>query len=171
MADTATQTSAPEFQDVLLEARQAGSIVGHDSPLGCALAPAAGPAPAGVLIVDDESTIRSLLGRCCVLNGLQPFLAAGGEEAVEIYRREGAKIGVALLDVRMPGMSGPDTLEALRRLNPQIRCCFMSGDLGEFTPEELHRRGALYLFDKPLPLRELIAALRTVLAGSSSTHG
>jgi DNA-binding NtrC family response regulator len=117
-----------------------------------------------VLVVDDEPAIRVLLERCCTLNGLQPFLAAIGAEAMEIYRREGEKIGVVLLDVRMPGMNGPDTLEALRRLNPQVRCCFMSGDPGEYTAEDLRQRGALHLFSKPLPLRELIEALQAILA-------
>lgn len=96
--------------------------------------------------------------------GLQPFLAASGAEAVEIYRREAEKIGVVLLDIRMPGMDGPETLEALRRLNPQLRCCFMSGDPGEYTFEDLRRRGALRLFSKPLPLRELFAALQGLVA-------
>jgi DNA-binding NtrC family response regulator len=126
------------------------------------------PIPQSVLIVDDEPAIRVLLERYCMLNGLQPVLAASGAEAVEIYRREGEKIGVVLLDVRMPGMSGPATLEVLRRLNPQVRCCFMSGDLGDYTAEELRQQGALHLFNKPLPLRELIAALQAIVASPSA---
>ena len=130
--------------------------------------PTVSPIPQSVLIVDDEPAIRVLLERCCTLNGLQPLLAASGAEAVEIYRREGEKIGVVLLDVRMPGMSGPATLEALRRLDPQVRCCFMSGDLGDYTAEELRQRGALHLFNKPLPLRDLIAALQAIVANPSA---
>ena len=122
------------------------------------------PSPWGVLIVDDEPSIRFLLERCCALNGLRPFLAASGAEALEIYRQEENKIGVVLLDVRMPGMSGPDTFEALRRLSAQVRCCFMSGDLGDYTAEELRRRGALHVYSKPLPLQELMAALRAIVA-------
>ena len=118
----------------------------------------------GVLIVDDEPMILTLLERSCALSGLQTYLAASGEEAVEIYRRQGDSIGVVLLDVRMPGMSGPATLDALRRLNPDVRCCFMSGDRSDWAAEELLGRGALHLFNKPLPLRELIATLRDAVA-------
>jgi DNA-binding NtrC family response regulator len=132
--------------------------------------PTVNPVLRGVLIVDDEPAIRLLLERCCVLHGLQPFVAASGAEAVEIYRREADKIGVALLDVRMPGMSGPEAFEALQRLNPGVRCCFMSGDLGEYTAEELCRRGALHVFHKPLPLQELITVLQTLLATAADAR-
>ncbi len=135
-----------------------------DLPVDTTPAPAVSPVPQGVLIVDDEQAIRSLLERCCALNGLRPFLAAGGAEALDIYRRDGERIGVVLLDVRMPGMSGPETFAALRRLNPEVRCCFMSADLGDYTAEELLHDGALHLFSKPLPLQELIDTLRAIVA-------
>jgi len=119
-----------------------------------------------VLLVDDEPLILNFLERYCVLNTLQPYPAASGEEAIEVYRAHKDEIGVVLLDVRMPGRNGPATLDALRRLNPHLRCFFMSADPGEYTAEELLKHGALGLFNKPLPLQELFAALQAAVAGS-----
>jgi CheY-like chemotaxis protein len=46
------------------------------------------------------------------------WLAAGGQEALDLYQRHREAIDVVLLDVRMPGLDGPQTLAALRALNP-----------------------------------------------------
>lgn len=68
-----------------------------------------------VLLVDDEPDIRRIgqltLGK---LGGWQVLLASCGEEALEVARTE--KVDVILLDVMMPRMDGPTTLERLRAL-------------------------------------------------------
>jgi DNA-binding NtrC family response regulator len=120
------------------------------------------PAPIGILIVDDEPQVRELLGRTCSSNGFHPILAASGEEALTLFSAERDRIDVVLLDVRLPGISGPATLDALRAIDPEVRCCFMSGGLGDVTPEELLQRGARHLFEKPFNLQELIDILRQI---------
>src|SRR5262249_44574063 len=126
--------------------------------------PVAGPAGTGpgVLIADDDPFIRGLLRCFCAAEGFRCYLADGGEEAVELYRSHRGEIDVVLLDVRMPGLGGHATLAALRGLDPGVRCCFMSGDLGDHTAEELVALGACHLFSKPLNLRELAQTLRRV---------
>jgi CheY-like chemotaxis protein len=86
--------------------------------------------------------------------GFQVFTAASGQEALEVLARFRGKVNMVLMDVRMPGLDGPDTLTALRRVTPGVRCCFMSGDLGHRTPEELLRLGAERVFYKPFPVSE-----------------
>src|SRR5687768_7198779 len=81
----------------------------------------------GVLIVEDEPGIRSWLRIALGMEGYTVFLAADGEEAVEIYRERQDAVGVVLLDMQMPGMGGPKTAQSLRDINPAVRCCFMSG--------------------------------------------
>ena len=68
---------------------------------------------ATILIVDDEEPIRQALHRVLDKLGHEVFVAANGEEALELLR-EGQTIEVMLLDVRMPGMTGFDVVtEAL----------------------------------------------------------
>jgi CheY-like chemotaxis protein len=126
--------------------------------------PAASPPPHGVLAVDDEGCVRGLLDVGLRLHGFSVWLAADGREALELYRRHGPSIAVVLMDVRMPGLDGPQTLAALQELNPQVRCCFMSGDFGGYTEEGLRSLGAAVVIPKPFQLDEMARVLRE-LAG------
>jgi CheY-like chemotaxis protein len=128
----------------------------------CRPAPAARPAatrPRGVLVVDDEAFIRTLLAAGLRQEGLAVWLAASGQEALDLYRRHRDAIDVALLDVRMPGADGVQTLTALRVLGPRILPCFMSGDLGNYTEEGLRDLGAATVFRKPFDVSEVARVL------------
>jgi hypothetical protein len=46
-------------------------------------------------------------------------------------------------------MDGPATLAALQGIDPNVGCCFMSGDTDEYAPEELLAMGAVHLLRKP----------------------
>jgi anti-anti-sigma factor len=117
-------------------------------------------APPAVLVVDDDPGVRSLLGHGLVQFGFKVGLAASGREALERYRRRSSPFAVVLLDVGMPGWSGPQTLAALRRFDPQVRCCFMTGDPTPYTVEGLLELGAARVFPKPFVLVEVALALR-----------
>jgi CheY-like chemotaxis protein len=119
----------------------------------------------GVLVVDDESEVRSVLRSALEGRGFRVWLADGGREALDLYRQHRDAIAVVLLDVRMPGLDGPQTLDALRHLNPEVLACFMSGDAGGYQPEELQERGAPFLFAKPFRLDELAQALWLLAGG------
>jgi DNA-binding NtrC family response regulator len=127
-------------------------------------APAAAPDRPGVLVVDDDPTIGVLLQIGLGQHGFRVFRALSGREACEVLRQHRLEIEVTLLDVRMPDLDGPQTLDALRRIKPQLRCCFMSGGIGGYTPEALYARGATHLFIKPFDLAQLVQALREVLS-------
>jgi CheY-like chemotaxis protein len=119
----------------------------------------------GVLIVDDEPAVGGMLACLFRGRGLTPMLAGGGREAAELYRRHHDTIQAVLLDVRMPGLDGPQTLALLREIDPGVRCCFMSGDTGQYTPEGLLALGAARFFSKPFRnLDEVADALRAEAA-------
>src|SRR5271167_4932203 len=90
-----------------------------------------------VLVVDDEHMVRIMVQLGLERNGFDVWLARNGREAIDLYRRHAEAIAVVLLDFRMPGLDGPQTLEALRELNPEVLACFMSGEIGLYEPEEL----------------------------------
>jgi DNA-binding response OmpR family regulator len=95
-------------------------------------------------------------------HGFAVWLAADGREALDVYRSHCETIDVALLDVCMPVLNGPQTLAALREMNTQIRCCFMTGGSSCYTEQDLHRLGADAVFQKPFLLSEMADVLRTV---------
>jgi CheY-like chemotaxis protein len=109
----------------------------------------------GVLVVDDDEMVRSVLGLFFRRQSIPVWLASDGEEAVEIYAREGAHIGLVLLDLRMPEMDGPQTFHHLRELNPDVVCYFMSAEWYPYTEQELYEMGAAELLLKPLLFKVL----------------
>jgi DNA-binding response OmpR family regulator len=132
----------------------------------CPGAPASSDFPSSspcVLVVDDDDGIRALLDLSLRRHGFAVLLASIGQEGLEIYQRCREKISVVLLDVQMPGLDGPKTLAALRVINPDLRCCFMSGDTGKYTEGELRQCGAAHVFRKPFRIQEVADVLHQIL--------
>jgi CheY-like chemotaxis protein len=122
----------------------------------------------GVLVVDDEHLVRIMVQLGLERNGFEVWLASSGREAIQLYRKHRGRIAVVLLDVCMEGLDGPQTLDALRELNPSVLVCFMSGDTGAYRPEELRQRGAAYVIAKPFRLDQLANTLRLLVHGVSA---
>ena len=121
----------------------------------------------GILVADDEAALRTMLDAALRHHGFAVWLAANGQEAVELYRQHGPETAVVLLDVRMPGLNGPQTLAVIQQLNAQVCCCFMSGDTGLYTEEELLRFGAACLLRKPFRLNEVVGVLEQLVGRTS----
>ena len=113
----------------------------------------------GILVVDDEASVRNILQRGLQAFGFDVWPAANGREALNIYQHNQDLIAGALLDVRMPGLDGPQTLAALQAIAPAIRCCFMTGNSGEYDQADLLERGAFTVFSKPFHLTEVAEVL------------
>jgi CheY-like chemotaxis protein len=117
----------------------------------------------GILIVDDDPVVPCLLNLFLPRLGFAVWTADGGNAALATYARHRDRIDLVLLDVRMPGMDGPETLRELRRLDPSVKCCFMSGHTGLYTEEALKKLGALCIFDKPFDLDALSRSLHDLV--------
>ncbi len=122
----------------------------------------------GVLVVDDESPVLSFLDVALRKHGFAVWSAADGDQALALYDSHRSGIDVVLLDIRMPGRDGPQTLAALQRLNPDILCCFMSGDCGTYSLEALLALGAARVFKKPFSLSEVIAVVSQLVRDAKS---
>jgi CheY-like chemotaxis protein len=116
-----------------------------------------------LLVVDDDGLVRVMAQLGLERHGFEVCAAPSGSEAIELYRAQGNTFAAVLLDVQMPGLDGPETLDALRRLNPAVVVCFMSGDTGAYAPEELLQRGASRVIFKPFRLDHLASILLTLL--------
>jgi carbon storage regulator CsrA len=123
--------------------------IGHSRPMELPNAALAVARKHGILVADDEPSIRGMLSVSLREQGFNVWLAADGQQALDLYERHSETIDVVLLDVRMPGRDGPRTLVALQEMNPEIRCCFMSGDLGSKAATVLQSLGAATVIRKP----------------------
>lgn len=124
----------------------------------CALASAPSTRP-GILVVDDDPMILALLHTVLQRRGFEVWPASSGEAAVTLHRQHHTTMALALLDVCMPGMDGPQTLAELRRFDPALRACFMSGNTGRHSPEDLYACGMIHFFEKPFAIASLADVL------------
>lgn len=118
-----------------------------------------------VLIIDDEASIRDLCARVLTRAGFTVATADNGDEGVR--RLEEGPFDLVISDIRMPGVSGLDVLEAAKRLYPSISVVLITG-FG--TPETIARAktsGADRILTKPFNPIELLAAVREILPNSS----
>jgi CheY-like chemotaxis protein len=125
----------------------------------------------GVLVVDDEHLVRLMVQLGLERHGFNVWSAVNGPQALHLYKMYQKRIAVVLLDVRMPGMDGPATLDALRKLNPDVVACFMSGNTGIYAAEGLIQRGAARVIAKPFRLDELAAMLRPLVQQAAAASG
>ncbi|OAI50843.1 hypothetical protein AYO44_17490 [Planctomycetaceae bacterium SCGC AG-212-F19] len=132
--------------------------------MGSSIRAAGVPRKYGILIADDDPTIREVLHVSMQQQGFVVWLAADGQEALDLYQRHCASIHVVLLDVTMPGQDGPETLTALRKINPAVNCCFMTGDVGSYAEARLGLLSASALIRKPFHPAE-VAQMLWELAG------
>ena len=84
-------------------------------------------AGATILIVDDEPVVLDTVRDGLIAHGYQVLRASGGEEALQVARAHQGAIALALVDVVMPGMSGPDVAHRLHEARPDLKILFMSG--------------------------------------------
>ena len=112
-----------------------------------------------VLIVSADRAARSALERGLRERGFFAWVAANGEEAVALYRSLQGQVDVVLSDARLPGMDGPEVLDALRAISPTAECCFVTDDSHIASLTQLFIRGARYVFVRPLSVALVAAKL------------
>jgi CheY-like chemotaxis protein len=118
-------------------------------------------------VVDDDPMVRVMVQLGLERNGFDVWTASDGTEAIRLYRTHREHIAVVLLDVRMPGLDGLQTLDLLHQLNPDLAACFISGDMGGSDLGQLRPRGAAHFIAKPFHLDELTNVLRLLTPGVS----
>jgi DNA-binding response OmpR family regulator len=85
-----------------------------------------GLSPATILLVDDDSAMRTILSFSLLDFGYLVLCAANGEEALQIAR-DHSEIRLIMLDVVMPGLSGTQLAEQLQIILPESSILFCSG--------------------------------------------
>ncbi|RMF88630.1 MAG: sigma-54-dependent Fis family transcriptional regulator [Nitrospinota bacterium] len=106
-----------------------------------------------VLIVDDEETFRKVLSKELAFMGYEVIAVPGGEEACQVVRRR--EIDVVLLDIKMPGMGGVETLKRLRELSPLTEVIMLTGHGTIDDAVQSMKLGAYDYLTKPCKLDEL----------------
>jgi DNA-binding response OmpR family regulator len=85
------------------------------------------PGGATILVVDDEAVVLETVRDGLTAHGYQVLTAVGGDEAMQVAQAHQGPIALALVDVVMPGMSGPEVVQRLHAARPELKVLFMSG--------------------------------------------
>jgi two-component system response regulator PilR (NtrC family) len=111
-------------------------------------------APARVLVVDDERSMRELLSIVLRRDGYDVLIAEDGAAAVELLKRE--RVDILITDIRMPQMNGVDLLREAKRIAPDIVSIVMTAFASTDTAVEALRLGAAdYVHKSPNAASEL----------------
>jgi two-component system nitrogen regulation response regulator NtrX len=114
-----------------------------------------------VLVVDDESSIRSSLKMILQHAGYAFLEASSGQEALE--KAAGSEPDVMLLDVKMPGMDGLEVLETLRRQGVDVPVIVVSGHGDIETAVKATKLGAFNFMEKPFGEERVLLEIRNAL--------
>ena len=131
--------------------------------------PLPGPASGGserVLIVEDQDGVRELVKDMLALAGYQVIDAATPAEAEATSRSMGSSVDLLLTDVVMPGMSGLELADRLRRVSPRLRVLFMSGFPAPAVGEGVVGELGSHFLSKPFDRQGLLRAVRQALDGT-----
>lgn len=111
-----------------------------------------------ILLVDDEDRFRTALARRLRTRGYDVVDVDNGEEAIRQIRSDG-DIDIAVLDLKMPGMDGIQTLQEMRAFNPAIQAVMLTGHGSLESAKEAGRLEAFKYLQKPCSVEELEAVL------------
>ncbi|MDH3642060.1 MAG: response regulator [Gammaproteobacteria bacterium] len=118
----------------------------------------------GVLVIDDELTVRNFVQSVLERFGYQVYAASSGEEGVDLLVRHSEDIGMVFLDLTMPGMGGVETLARLREVQGGIPTVLMSGFNEQDATQEFVGGGLAAFLAKPFVVEELMELVARTFA-------
>jgi two-component system, cell cycle sensor histidine kinase and response regulator CckA len=116
-----------------------------------------------ILLVDDEEVVAQGCRQVIEALGCEVFVALGGEEAIKIYRESQDKIDLVVLDMIMPNMSGSETYDQLKKINPEIKVLLSSGYSIRGQATGILKRGCNGFIQKPFNMEQLSHKFREIL--------
>ncbi len=120
--------------------------------------------PARILVVDDEKLIRWSVAERLQRGGYEVLSAESGEQALEMVGATPPDL--MLLDVRLPGIDGVQTLQRALALHPDVAVLMMSAHSTVDIAVEAMKHGAIDFLVKPFPFQQLDEAVERALANA-----
>lgn len=116
-----------------------------------------------ILLVDDEDIVIDVGKKMLQKIGYQVLVARGGKTAVELYEDNKDEIDMVILDMIMPEVSGGETYDRLKKINPDIKVLLASGYSINGQATEILNRGCDGFIQKPFSVKDLSQKIREIL--------
>lgn len=107
-----------------------------------------------ILVVDDETAIRDIFENALGQAGYPVVLAGSAEEALEVLKK--TNIHIMFIDLKLPGMSGIELCEEIRKTNHVPIIYAMTGNVGLFELSDCRRNGFDDHFPKPFSVKLIV---------------
>ena len=124
-----------------------------------------------ILFVDDNQTIITSGKDVLESLGYNVIIAQNGLDAIAAYEKYKNEIDLLILDVVMPKMGGPEALQAIQKINPNIKAMFSTG----YDRSQTLQKGICIqkeaVINKPFSIPELSQAIRKILSVKGSDQG
>ncbi|MCX5678949.1 MAG: response regulator [Candidatus Omnitrophica bacterium] len=115
---------------------------------------------ANILVVDDDRGFWEVVAEGLEARDYRVVAAMSGEECIEKIKSD--TFHVILLDLQMPGMNGIQTLEEIRKMNPEIEVLMVTGHGDITTATEALKKGASDFIEKPVSVERLIGIIEKI---------
>ncbi len=122
------------------------------------------PGEGTILIIDDEGAVRMSAEGMLRICGYKTLVADSGPAGIELYKAHQADIGMVLLDVSMPGMSGLEVIGHIKDLDPQAVVVMMSGYVENERINQAISSGAKAFLKKPFSLNSLAQTVKALIS-------
>jgi len=120
-----------------------------------------------VLMIEDEEHIRIVFRDAMFDEGVMVVATASGEDGVNFYREHHDEIGLVVLDLSLPGISGGETFSRLKVINPMVRVVISSGFPNEEVTKKFDGTGVIGYLQKPYNYVTLVHAINGFLGEGS----
>jgi CheY-like chemotaxis protein len=120
-----------------------------------------------IMVVDDEAPVRNIAKQTLNMFGYRVVTANDGAEAIACYSKQKDEIALVLLDMMMPVMDGPATIQELAKINPEIKIIAASGLTTEGQVASPTVRAFL---PKPYTAEKMLNAIHEVLHSNAAGH-
>ena len=112
--------------------------------------------------MEDEEGLRAAVSKLLGRKGFAVFEAMDGRAGVDLFQAHAEEIDVVLLDLTLPGMTGREVLDELRRLRPDVKVVITSAYGQEVALKALGGQESWLYIRKPYRALELVELLRDV---------
>lgn len=107
-----------------------------------------------ILVVDNEQSIREILGNVLKGRGYNVVMAEDGYKAIDKVKK--VSFVITFLDIRMPGINGVETLKEIKKISPETRVAMMTGYPDKNLVKEAIKQGAYTVIYKPFDRKKVI---------------
>ena len=116
-----------------------------------------------ILLIDDEKMILDVGKPLLKELGYNALTAKDGNEGVKIYKKYQDEIDMVILDMIMPGMTGSEAYDSLKKINQDVKVLLSSGYSINGKASEMLNRGCNGFIQKPFNMEQLSQKITEVL--------